>query len=147
MDLGTKAKDSGPGQSASPEIPKTSYPSFSLNDDIAKSFLAENPATLGDTITATVTMKVTSLTQDQYGSRVGFDVTNIDNVSSGAGDEDEDEIPGALPGDKPATPKAEDALNEETPEDAAEQKVLGYKRPKKAAPAKEVPPFAAKDLA
>lgn len=131
MDLGRKMKAPGsePASPVSAKEPKVTYPGFSLNDEIADSFLKEYDCDLGDEITATVKLKVTSLRKDEYGNSVGFDVLSLDDVQdSGKTDEDEN-------GKKKSDD--DEASDEET-------KTLGYKRP---TVKKETPSVSAKDLA
>lgn len=122
MDLGKENK-SLPEPSASPDAPKVTYPGFTLNDEVAEAFKNECDCELGDEITATVRLKVTRQSADEYGKSVGFDVLSLDNIQYPEEDSDEE---------KPAAK-----------EDGSEEKMLGYKRP---AAKKEVPPISAKDL-
>lgn len=102
--------------------PKITYPGFSLSDKIADEFQKECAPKLGDEYAATVRLKVTSLTQDEWGSRVGFDVLKMDDIT------EESE------GETEADSKESD--DEET-------KTLGYKRKPST---KEAPSMTAKDL-
>lgn len=110
--------------------PKITYPGFSLSDKIAEQFTEENSPKLGDEFAATVRVKVTSLTADEYGSRVGFDVLEMDDITEEGEETDEDRK------------KAADAEAEESGE--TEEKVLGYKRK---VSAKEAPDISAESLA
>ena len=106
MDLGTKKESSESGAlvPAAPDMPKISYPSFTLNDKVAEDFHKECPdCKLGEELTATVKLKVTSYRVDRYGKSVGFDVVSLDDISE--------------------TPSGES-------EDDSEEKILGYKRKK-----------------
>lgn len=131
MDLGTKPnQEPAMPPTSSPEAPKISYPGFSLNDKTAETFLTDNPVDLGDTITATVKLKVTRLEKSSFGHSLGFDVLSLDNISASADDkegEDTDDGEG----------------DEEAPGAETETKALGYKRPKVV---KETPVMSAKDL-
>lgn len=101
MDLGREIP-SGPEMSAAPSMPekRVSYPGFTLNDEVAKTFCAAHTCELGTEFTAKVKLKVTSLRKDEYGHSLGFDVEALDGI---------------------ATPEKEDD---------SEEKSLGYKRPK-----------------
>ena len=107
MDLGTKRESTENMPSpVTPDMPKISYPSFNLNDKVAESFHKECPdCKLGEELTATVKLKVTSYRADNYGKSVGFDVLSLDDMNKASEDE----------------------------ADAGEEKVLGYKRSKTAA--------------
>jgi hypothetical protein len=125
MDLGKEMKEPGaiPASPVDEKQPKITYPGFSLSDKTADQFTSENSPKLGEEYTATVRLRVTSLSSDEWGSRVGFDVTELNDVTEAT--EDGDEKPGA-DGDT-----------------AGEEKTLGYKRKKTA---KETPSLSAKDL-
>lgn len=104
MDLGRKIPD-GPSLASdpAPDKPRVSYPGFSLNDEVAKAFAKEAKPALGQEYSATITFKVTSLRQDEYGASVGLDVLTLDDVKPDSEDESEDN---------------------------SEEKILGIKRPK-----------------
>ena len=72
MKLGMKMKE-GPAA-------KEHFPSFSINDEKVDEFLKQHKAKLGDEITATVCLKVTHLSSDEYGKRVGFDMTEMYDI-------------------------------------------------------------------
>ena len=137
MDLGRKSKSFGSlaTQTASPEEPKITYPGFSLSDEVAKKFTAEHEPKLGEEYAATVRLKVTSLTADEYGERVGFDVVELDDVAEEAeeGKESFDETSGSGSG----------SGSGEAEEPDEETKTLGYKRKKTE---KETPDISAKTL-
>ena len=138
MDLGIEQTDTGLPAATVVErssAPRIRYPSLSLDDTKAKEFLAATPSELGDTITATVKLKISGLREDQYGSSVTFDVLSLDTGKA----------------DKPGSeatpfagkePPAEEAAEVEE-EDESEAKLLGYKRPKTK---KEAPALKAEDL-
>jgi hypothetical protein len=91
MDLGTKSKNGPEPATVKPqEKSKVNYPSFNLNDEKATAFLKESDAEVGDTFTATVTLEVTGIRDDQYGKSVTLDVRSMDDISEGEGGEDED---------------------------------------------------------
>lgn len=126
----------------SPNESKVSYPGMSLNEDVAKAFLADADVKLGDTITAKVTFKVVGLREDQYGHSVSLDATSMDDIEGGSGDGAEAGMGGT----------GEDDANEGLPgkkdpvdADADEEKILGYKRPK-ANPKLETPDTSAKSI-
>lgn len=131
MDLGRKLP-SEPGVSAKPES-KISYPGFNLNDDVAKEYCEKYSCELGEEITATVKLRVSSLRKDEYGHSVGFDVLSMD-VKGGEKKSDAGEG---------ETPKPDATEDNSADEDAEEEKVLGYKRPKANKPK---PPVTATDL-
>lgn len=124
MDLGRKQPESGPLSAAPAEAskPKISYPGFSLSDKVATQFTDEHEPKLGNEYTATVRLCVTSLTADEYGNRVQFDIKSLDGV-------------------KEEGKESEDDYSEEP--DEAETKTLGYKRKKTK---KEAPDMSAKSL-
>ena len=103
-----------------PKEPKISYPSFSIPDAHADEFQQEYPCKLGDVLTCTIKIKVTSQRADEYGKSLGFDVLSIDDAEP-AGEET----------------GSEDDANEEGDEPNEEEQALGYKRPP--ASDKEVP--------
>jgi hypothetical protein len=131
MNLGKQNKNLNPETSpASPDAPKITYPGFNLSDEVAEAFLKECDCKLGDEITATVRLKVTRQSADEYGKSVGFDVMSLDNIKypeEGSGDE------------KPKSGEKD----EEVSEDESEEKALGYKRP---TAKKETPSLSAEDL-
>jgi hypothetical protein len=113
MDLSTQEPDSiSPPVSAGSR--EKSYPGFTVSDAPAKELLEQ--VELETEITATVKLKVTRLSQDRYGTSVGFDVLDIDNI-------------------KPAKGKSKS--------DEGDTAALGYKRPDSG---KEAPKLSAKDL-
>ena len=71
-------------QPASPKSPETTYPSLTLNDDLATAFLKENEVVLGDEIEVPAKFRVSGLRDDNYGSSVTLDVLEI-----GEGEKDE----------------------------------------------------------
>jgi hypothetical protein len=123
MNLGTKMKSTGSELVASTveKEPKITYPSFTLNDEIAKAFLKECDCELGDEVTCTAKLKITRRSEDEFGSSIGFDVLSLDDISE--------------------TEETSESGDEQEPDD--EEKVLGYKR--KVAP-KEAPTLKAADL-
>jgi hypothetical protein len=137
MDLGRKINSTGglATVASKPEEPKITYPNFGLSDEVAAKFTDEHDPKLGDEYAATVRLKVTSLTTDEYGKRVSFDVLDLADVAEEQeeGKEDFDESSGSGSGSGAG----------ESEEDALESKVLGYKRKKTA---KEAPDMSAEDL-
>lgn len=132
MYLGRKQPDSGP-LSAAPVAdskPKITYPGFSLSDKVATQFTDEHEPKLGDEFAATVRLCVTSLTADEYGNRVQFDIKELDDVTPESEETDED--------------VAKASEGEDNEADDLEEKTLGYKRKKSE---KEAPPIKASDLA
>lgn len=83
MNLGRKRTDliDPPGM---PDVPDVTYPSFCLNDDVAKEFIEAHEINLGKEFEATVKLKVTGVRKDEYGQSVTFDVfeLNTDGESS-----------------------------------------------------------------
>lgn len=83
MKLGRKmSKKAGPVSPA-----KEHYPGFDIQDEHAEQFMAEHQPKLGDEVHARVKLKVRRMNADEYGKRVGFDVTemNADKPPAGAG--------------------------------------------------------------
>lgn len=121
MDLGRKVEspESYPTPPANSKKPKITYPGFSLSDKVATQFTDEHEPKLGSEYTATVRLCVTSLTADEYGSRVQFDIKSMDDIAE----------------------KGEDADEKESAD--LEEKTLGYKRKKSD---KEAPDLSAKSL-
>lgn len=107
MDLGRKIESLTLGSSfEKKDGPKVSYPGFTLSDKVAETYCEDNDCKMGDEITATVRMKVTSHRADEYGKSVGFDVLSMDDVKpAGDGDKDKED-------------------------DAAEERLIGVKLPK-----------------
>ena len=127
MDLGEKISSESIGGPvpASPSTDKAKdirYPRLSLDGKTAKEFISEHDLDLGDYVTATVRLCVTSLRKDEYGHSIGFDVESMDDIKAEEGDEG--------------------AESEDKPDD--EEKILGYKRTPSAK--KETPDLSAKDL-
>lgn len=115
-----KTPGAEPASPVDEKQPKVSYPSLNLSNKVADSFLKECDADLGDEITATVCLKITSLRKDEYGNSVGFDVLSLEDISGTDDDDKGDEKPDA------------------------EEETLGYKRPKQSA--KESPDISADSL-
>ena len=128
MDLGKKFSIDSLATPTSGDEPKTSYPGFSLSDEVADQFLKDSEAKVGDEFAATVRLKVTGLSDDQIGKNVRFDVIELDDVTE-EGEEKEDEGSGSGSG--------------EAEEPDEETKALGYKRKKTE---KETPDISAKTL-
>lgn len=124
MDLGRKVESPGayPAPPVDSKKPKITYPGFSLSDKVATEFTDEHEPKLGNEYTATVRLCVTSLTADEYGNRVQFDIKSLDNVAEKGEESDED-------GEKDSAD--------------LEEKTLGYKRKKSD---KEAPAIKASDL-
>lgn len=124
-------------------------PLLTLSGKQAADLLAQGNFNLGDTISMTVTAKVSGLNSDSGmgpeggGSSVSLEVQNFDNVT-GAGDlagtGSPDPSPQHEANETPEEEAEEHATGKEaqdedsgdgTMTDAGEEKVLGYKRPKK----------------
>lgn len=105
MDLGRKAEEPGlvTASPAKSKEPKMVYPQFDLRDKVAEKFGEEYDCDVGDTLTATVELRVSGIRNDEYGQSKTFEVTKIDDVKV-TGEEDEPD---------------------------EEEKTLGYKRPSK----------------
>lgn len=115
------------------KAPKITYPGLSLSDKVAEEFDKEHEPKLGDEFAATVRLKVVSLTADEYGQRVSFDVMELDDVTE-EGEETDEDRKKAAEGSGSGSGESED--DEET-------KVLGFKRKKTV---KEAPDISAKSL-
>jgi hypothetical protein len=138
MDLGRKMKSPGaiPASPVDSGEPKITYPGLSLSDKVAEEFAKEHEPKLGDEFAATVRLRVTSLTADEYGQRVSFDVLELDDVTEEGEETDEDR--------KKASESSDSGSGSgESEDDASETKVLGYKRKKTE---KETPDLSAKSL-
>jgi len=160
MDLGKKIEkgEDGLPVSSVAGAPDVSYPSFSLNDKVAEEFEKQCDCKMGDTLTATVKLKVTGYSDDQIGKRVQLDVLSLDNVSEEGGEKGEgetkdgDDVNGAdnaadeNPGDKSGEEPTNEGQSNRSDGSDDEEKVLGYKRPK-AFSKREAPKISAKDLA
>ena len=131
MDLGKKFSIDSLATPPSGDEPKTSYPGFSLSDEVADQFLKDSGAKVGDEFAATVRLKVTGLSDDQIGKNVRFDVIELDDIA-----EESEEV--KLEGE---TDEYSGKTEESGPE---EEKVLGYKRKSLK---KEAHPVKAADLA
>ena len=149
MDFGTQNKpmgepvglDSGDGGEA-----KVDYPGFYLRDAVADDFRAQFPdVKVGDTVSMTISAKVSGITQDKYSNSVQLDVMSGDNITT------QGDMQGTGAPDPSAEHEAAETPEEEAEEhasgqeaqdendsgdgtmtDAGEEKALGYKRPKKA---------------
>jgi hypothetical protein len=129
MDLGKKSPSPEVAPSLVSDTKKISYPGVTLNDEVAEAFLKDHPCDLGDELTATVKLRVSSLRKDEYGHSVGFDVVALDDVKASGGEKED------------AEGETEDDGDESEPDD--QEKILGYKRkPSK----KEAPGISAKEL-
>lgn len=85
MNLATK-RENGPAKT---KVPKEIYPSFSIQDEHVDKLLKEEKLGMGDRIYATVCLKVTHMSADDYGKRIGFDVESIDDVEPEAEEKSE----------------------------------------------------------
>lgn len=139
-DLGTLPKDdSSLTPPAGPEPKKPSYPSFSLNDDKVDAVKGDETCAVGDEYTATVKLRVSSVSDDNYGKSLRFDVISLDGFTpaEGSADDEADEA-----GETDETDESDTEATDEKPStlsDDEEENVLGYKRP-----AKSAPPFTGK---
>lgn len=129
MDLGKKTKSPG-AIAPTPESekePKVTFPGLNFSDDTADKFFKEvGDVKIGEEYAGTVRLRVTSLTDDEYGKRIGFDVMELDDIAE-EGEETEEKVEAG----------AGESDDEET-------KALGYKRK---TPEKETPSLKAADLA
>ena len=135
MDLGTKQKKGETGlPSPMDDKAKITYPDLVLRDKKVEAFLKECPDSkeLGYELSAMVNLRVSGLSEDEFGKRLNFEVLSIDDLE----DTDEDEDEEKEDKDEKGAEKAED-------KEPDEEKVLGYKRPKVTKPA---PPMGAEDL-
>lgn len=119
MDLGTKMKSPGalPATPVGETEPKVTYPGFSLNDKVAEEFSKEYDCEVGDELTATVRLRVSGIRKDEYGNSKSFELLSMDNIAEVPADGKADEGDGKG--------------NEEDSPEAAEEKVIGMKLPKK----------------
>jgi hypothetical protein len=78
MDCGIKMQDGPLMTSTSGGGHDVAHPSFSLQDDLVDQFQQEHEVEVGDEITATVKLKVTGMSDEQHGKRLGFDVLSLD---------------------------------------------------------------------
>jgi len=109
MDLGTKVKETD--AVSVPEPPSgTRYPGFTLSDDVVDQLTDECPCEVGDTLTATVKLKVTGMTDQEYGKSLSFDVLSMEvdgepeKAESDEADGAEDEESEKPSGKKPRNP-------------------------------------------
>ena len=137
MDLGKKFSIDSLATPPSGDEPKTSYPGFSLSDEVADQFLKDSGAKVGDEFAATVRLKVTGLSDDQIGKNVRFDVIELDDVT----EEGEDTSSGSGSGEAGGEGSSSGSGEAEEPDE--ETKALGYKRKKTE---KETPDISAKSL-
>ena len=136
MDLGKKFSIDSLATPTSGDEPKTSYPGFSLSDEVADQFLKDSGAKVGDEFAATVRLKVTGLSDDQIGKNVRFDVVELDDVTEEGGE-------GSSSGSGEAGGEGSSSGSGEAEEPDEETKTLGYKRKKTE---KETPDISAKTL-
>lgn len=67
---------------AKTEEPKITYPSFEMRDEACDAFVEQfGKPTLGDEIEAPLKLKVTSMTEDEYGKCLRFDVLSMEGES------------------------------------------------------------------
>jgi hypothetical protein len=128
MDLGYKDTlgiPSSPSGAGEKDKPKITYPELTIRNQPAKDQLADYECEPGEEYTATVRLRAVSVTKNDGnslydGTSVRYDVLSMDDFKHAEGKEEE-------PDD----------------EDKAEEKALGYKRPKSV---KEAPSTDAKEL-
>ena len=74
MYLGTKPTDT----EGIPESPSDiRYPGFTLSNDLVDQLTDECPCEVGDTITATVKLKVTGMSDQEFGKSLSLDVLSM----------------------------------------------------------------------
>ena len=98
-----------------------------MRDEAAEKLLKEYPCDVGEEIAATVRLKVIGRREDEYEKSVSFEVIEIEDMTEESeGKDDEGETP------------------EEVAEGDNDERVLGYRRKKKAKP--EAPAASAQEL-
>ena len=135
MELGTKVEKRG-GNSAAPvdhKEPKVTFPELTLRDKIAKQFIDDHEPTVGMEFACTAHVRVSSLTDDEYGQSFRFEVLDVDEVAEERSETEEE-----------VESEHENEGGEEEESDEEETKVLGYKRKAKKI---EVPGPTAAELA
>jgi len=132
MELGTKSDLSGP-LSVTEDKPKIHYPSFTLNGDKREEFLKACPDAkeVGYELTVPVKLRVSGNTDDKYSKSLSLDVIHLDDSKI----EDTDEEEGSPEEEASETPEEEAEEQGAAGDEDAEEKVLGYKRPKAEKPA------------
>lgn len=67
-----------------PSEPKQeSYPSLCLSDETASAFQKKHSLKMGQTVTATVKMKVCGMSEDKHGNSLRFDVMDLEPTGMG----------------------------------------------------------------
>lgn len=79
---------------ASPKMPETIYPSFTLDNEIGKKFLEHYDLSMGDECEVKAKLRVSGLRDDQYGNSVTMEVVSVDH------DDGEELEPGMEPSDE-----------------------------------------------
>lgn len=119
MNLGRKSESSEGLPTASPaksKEPKMIYPQFDLRDKVSEAFGKEYDCDVGDTLTATVKLRVSGIRNDEYGQSKTFEVTEIDDVEVD-GEEPEDEETKTLGYKRPSKSNAPDTTGADNLED------------------------------
>jgi hypothetical protein len=111
---------------AAPEISEAPKPSIFLDNEQAAGWGLDG-CQVGDTYTGNVTLRVTGLNESEDGGSKTLEIVDTPKLQHGGGAE------AAVDGEDDADESGEGALPEPTPEEA-EEKMLGFKRPKKDKP-------------
>lgn len=143
MDLGTKQSSPGalaPAQTSEGKD-RITYPGLSIYGEAAQKVLDENECDVGETYTAPITFRVRSIRIGDKPEDISleYDVLDIGETKHVGGKEEE----GEENKNEEGTPAEEAGETDE--EEKAEEKALGYKRPK-ANKSKETPDTSAKSL-
>lgn len=83
IDLGTEPPDFSKTEPVSPERGKTRYPSFNLSDKVAEQFKKEcGDCDVDQVYTACVKIKISGMTNNEYGKSITVDVLEMDEVEA-----------------------------------------------------------------
>lgn len=108
VDLAQTDKESAMTVPGKPKQPR--YPDLTLRDANVEKVKGEHECTLGDEYVATVRLRVKGISDDEFGSRLEFDVLSIDEFTPADGatqdDSDEEEAADEEPAKNGKAPKA-----------------------------------------
>jgi hypothetical protein len=119
----SEAPETPISEPATPDAPK---PSIFLDNEQAAGWGLDG-CQVGDTYTGNVTLRVTGLNESEDGGSKTLEIVDTPKLQHGGGEAPAEE------GEDDADESGEGALPEPTPEEA-EEKMLGFKRPKKDKP-------------
>lgn len=105
-DLGYTEKSSEIAPATTAPAKEQRYPDLTIRDENVAKVKDGQECELGEEYTVTVRLRVKGMSEDEYGSRLEFDVLSIDDFEPADGGGDEDDGEEEAPKDGKATPKA-----------------------------------------